>query len=159
MLDLAPKSSQSFQRTTELDIIRWFKPLNTIQVPYEDEIRDIWYNERIPFSERAQWLNNLFLITSKGYYIQVSVIVSSNGDMTDYVNMEGQPYSVFLRGAIISTFIFAYNSTPRSTLAFLLNILKSGKITITKYIRGIKIGQFHFSFCNHGYSYIPLSTK
>ena len=77
MLDLAPKSCQSFQKTTESDIIRWFKPFDMIQAPYEDEIKDIWYDERIPFSEREQWLNNLFLITSKGYFIQVSRIVIS----------------------------------------------------------------------------------
>lgn len=117
-------------------------------VPFEEDILDVFSVPGLYFSEKY-WLENLVLVTTKGIYIPFQDIIT-----THHAPDEFQSYVKFIEGIRTIARIYQYNSTPRATLKFILDILKRGKITCTRYIRGPYQGSYHFSFCQHCYSNI-----
>ncbi len=120
------------------------------KMPFEDTIIDVIPNSNIDYvwSDTKEWLYNLYLLTSKGYYLQCRELFSSIAEPLDYY----QPYQYFLRGVLDMAFCYMYTSDERQTLDYIKSLLSKGKITVCK---NDDTGKYLFLWCKVYYSWIP----
>lgn len=146
------RSYQRNQETSNDEINQKFLHFTQAVFPLEDEFKEVvWSNKKVFFSERENWLKNLSLVTSKGYYIKVSDIIPTLFMVT--TKEKSDSFDIYLDGILKAAYCFAYNGEYKETLRFILDLLNKGKIQIFK---SNKTGdtEYFFHFVHFGYSYI-----
>lgn len=106
-----------------------YRHFSECNIPFEDTIKEILPSNRYPYSDRWNFLKSIYLITSKGYYLNYRDICNNNNLNYD----DEQPYSIFLEGAVECAYSFAYTEEMEATLSFIRGILSKGKLTVTYY--------------------------
>lgn len=144
-------------RLTEAELKATYKHFSLRKLPFEDEIVSVVHSQGIPYCDRDIWLNHLYLITSKGYYIQVSEFFSDNVIPASYD--DEQPYVRFLRGVLDIAYVYAFNAELSETLNFITKLLKEGKLCASKATRGKYAGRYSFKWTLPWYSWIPAEYR
>lgn len=133
------------------EIALQFKHFSLHPMPFSEAIVDVKYAKGVNYSDRYEWLSNLYLITESGYYIQCKEICR-NGHWATYFNDDdNQPYDVFLDGILRTSWVYAFNNDLEDVLSFIKRTLDMGELTIYKNKNN---GSYHFKFCRYGYSWI-----
>ena len=120
--------------------------------PFEDEIIDVIPSENVMYSDRKEWVTNLYLLMSKGYYIKCTEFF---GPSTVPVSEEELPYQYFLRGELDLTYCIAYGNEIEDALQYIKNILARGKIIVSKRSSGAYAGCYSFNWLETWYSWLP----
>lgn len=142
---------------TENDLKSSYKHFSSRNFPFEDEIVEVIPPNGIAYSDRDTWLQNLYLLTSKGYYIQVNEFFGDNVVPMDYD--EEQPYARFLRGVLDIAYVYAYNSEISETLSLIKRLLKEGKLCTFKCKKGRYAGRYSFAWTLPWYSWIAAEFR
>ena len=144
------ESSSLGSHTHDNDITAQFKHFSLHSMPFQESIVDVKSSNEIEYSNRIEWLSNLYLITESGHHIQCKEICKSNNFNTKFNEDEDQPYEVFLDGVLRISWVYAYNAEYKQTLSLIKKLLGKGKLTVTRDGRG----GHHFFFSDYGYSWI-----
>lgn len=100
-----------------------YKHFSIRNFPFQDTIIDAIPEKGIPYSDREIWFKHIYLLTSKGYYIQINEFFNSNAVPYDYD--EQQPYGKFIRGVGDIVYCYAFNSEVANTISFIKNLLST----------------------------------
>lgn len=123
-----------------------YRNVSQHQLPFETEIIEIIPQKGINFSDRWKFLKGLFFIVKEGYYFQYTDVCHGIIDL----DQDGQPFDIFLDGAIRCAYSYAFTSSVESTIAFLMGILSEGRIFIGK----DKHDRIYFYYVDFSYTYI-----
>lgn len=129
-----------------------YKHFSLRKLPFQDTIIDAIPEKGIFYSDRETWFNHIYLLTSKGYYIQVCEFFNSNAMPANYD--EQQPYGRFLKGVEDIIFCYAFNSEIAETIKLIKNLLSKGTLTVSKIRKGRFEGRYHFSWSLPWYSWL-----
>lgn len=142
------------KKMTTTELFANYKHFSERNVPFEDDIVDIVVDEKTPYSEREKWLDNLYFVLGKGYYIKCSDFFADNVyyDKDGYVT---QPFTIFMEGLLKIAYVYAYNSPLADTRNAMLKLCSLGRLNAFKYEKGPHLGDYKFLFSPHGYSYVP----
>lgn len=132
------------------EITSQFKHFSLHSMPFQESIVDVKCSNEIDYSNRIEWLSNLYLITESGYYIQCKEICKTINFNSKFDKYDDQPYEVFLDGILRMSWVYAYNAEYSQTLSLIKRNLGNGKLTVTCDDRNI----YHFWFSAYGYSWI-----
>lgn len=123
-----------------------YRHVSTHVMPFETIVVEVLPQKGINFSDRWQFLKGLFFIIKDGYYFQYNDVCHGIVDL----DQGGQPFDIFLDGAIRCSYSDAFTSSPESTVDFLKNILSRGKVHIFKNTNNDVV----FTYVNFGYTYL-----
>lgn len=116
-------------------------------LPFETKIVNVIPQDGINFSDRWKFLKGLFYIVEDGYYFQYDDVCSG----TIKIDQEGQPFDLFLDGALRCAYSYSFCSSISETTAFLISIITEGFLCISKN----QYDNLIFTFVNYGYTYLP----
>ena len=136
---------------TKEEIQKKYKHVSEHAMPFECNIVDVIPQAGTDFSERWTFLKSLFYITDDGYYFQYSDVVPNSVN----VKQEGDPFDVYLDGALRCAYPYAYTSSPGVTTGFINLILSKGKV----YVNRNRNNKLHFNFVGAGWTYIRNSSS
>ena len=134
-----------------------YKHFSMRDFPFQDTIIDAIPEKGIPYSEREKWFNHIYLLTSKGYYIQINEFFNSNAVPYDYD--EQQPYGKFIRGIGDIVYCYAFNSEIADTISFIKNLLSKGMLTVCKVRKGRFEGRYSFLWSLPWYSWLSAEYR
>ncbi len=131
---------------TKEEIQKKYKHVSEHTMPFECNIVDVIPQEGTDFSERWTFLKSLFYITDDGYYFQYCDVVPNSVN----VKQEGDPFDVYLDGALRCAYPYAYTSSPGVTTSFIKLILSKGHV----YVNINRHNDLYFVFVGVGYTYL-----
>lgn len=131
---------------TKQEIEAKYRHVSQHQLPFETEVNKIIPQKGISFSDRWKFLKGSFFIVKEGYYFQYTDVCHGLIE----TDQDGQPYDLFLDGAIRCAYSYAFTSSVESTIAFLMGILSKGRIFIGK----DKHNRIYFNYVDFGYTYL-----
>ena len=137
---------------SENEIRLQFKHFSNHSMPFSDSIVDVKILKGTCYSDRYEWLTNLYLITKSGYYIQCKEICKTRNFGSDFSINDNQPYEVFLDGILRTAWVYAFNTDCGNTLSFIKNTLQKGYLTIIRNKNNSNL--YRFMFSEHGYSWV-----
>lgn len=132
------------------EVTAQYKHFSLHSIPFQESIVDVKCLDGIEYSNRLEWLSNLYLITETGYCIQCKEICKTPKFNSVFYETDDQPYEVFLDGILRMAWVYAYNAEYTETLSFIKTILNKGELTVTR----DKKCNYHFEFSAYGYSWI-----
>lgn len=118
--------------------------------PFECVVVKVIPQKGHPFSERWDFLSNLFFITDDEFFFQYTDICK--GDIS--TNQDGQPFDILLDGVLRYVYSFAYTSSSERITGYLLALLSEGKIFGGK----DKNNKPYYLVCDYWYSYLPQNS-
>lgn len=131
---------------TKEEINAKYRHVSQHQLPFETEIIEIIPQKGINFSDRWKFLKGLFFVVKEGYFFQYTDVCHGIIDF----DQDGQPFDIFLDGAIRCAYSYAFTSSVESTIAFLMGILSEGKLFI-----GIdKYNKPYYYYVGFSYTYL-----
>jgi hypothetical protein len=139
---------------TETEMKTRYRHFSLRNFPFEDTIIDVIPSDGVRYADRKEWVTNLYLLMSKGYYIKCTEFF---GPSAVPISEEEFPYQYFLRGALDLTYCIAYANEMEDALTYVKNILSRGKIIVFKYINGVYAGRYSFEWMERWYSYLDKS--
>ena len=128
------------------------------KVPFEDTITNIYIKKGIAFSDRTDFLHNLYFVTSKGYYFKYQDFK----EPTSYCDCQSafsKPFIKYLDGILDAAWVLAFNSTPEAIIQFILRNLKEGKISCGKCSVGLDAGKYGIDFILPWVSYLAPEDR
>ena len=128
------------------------------KVPFEDTITNIYIKKGIAFSDRTDFLHNLYFVTSKGYYFKYQDFKEPTS-YCDYQSAFSKPFIKYLDGILDAAWVLAFHSTPESIIKFILRNLKEGMISCGKYSVGPNSGKYEIDFTLPYYSYLAPEDR
>lgn len=131
---------------TKEDIKRKYRHVSMHEMPFETKVLEVIPQEGTVYSNRWEFLKGLFFIVEDNYYFTYNDVCLNRIEL----QQEGQPYDIFLDGALRCTYPHAFSSSSSSTVNFVKSILSKGKI----YINRNKKNRITFTFVNDGFSYL-----
>lgn len=133
------------------EITSQYKHFSHHSMPFSDSIIDVKIHKGTCYSDRYEWLSNLYLITKSGYYIQCKEICKTNNFGSNFSTNDDQPYEVFLDGILRAAWVYAFNTDCGNTLSLIKNTLQKGELTIIRNKNNSNL--YHFLFSEYGYSW------
>ena len=133
-------------RKSRQEILTMYQHVSNHAMPFETTIVDIIPQDGTEFSNRWEFLKGLFFITDDNYFFQYDDVCKGSVN----IEQDGQPYDIFLSGALRCAYSYAFCSTVSGTTALLMRILSEGILRIGKDRNNI----LNFTFVNHGYTYL-----
>lgn len=143
---------------TKKELDKQYRHISLRNYPFEDKIVNVIPTKGLYYS-KDYYLDHLFFITEKGYYFTNEDILGNDSAWIKDDLEDPQPYAEFLKGIIKICNIVRYNEEFEELRKFILSIMKHGKISATKYLRGPNMGKKHYSYCHLFYSWIGSEYK
>lgn len=140
------------ERINDKIIKEKYKHISERNFPFEDNITEVYVEERVNFSNRTDFLHSLYFVTSKGYYFKYSDTKEPNS----YINSsECHPFQKFLDGILDAAWVLAYHSNPENIKRFIMRNLEEGMLHCRKVKTcGEHFGKFYFLWTLRWYSYL-----
>lgn len=134
-----------------------YKHISHRNVPFEDEITEVYAKERINFSNRTEFLHNLYFVTSKGYYFKYS---DTKEQIAFIPPNEPYPFQKYLDGILDAAWVLAYHSNPEKIMRFIKRNLEEGMLHCRKVkTSGEHYGKFCFYWTLSWYSYLSSEER
>ncbi len=103
------------------------------------------------FKDTWKFLKGLFYITKDGYYFQYNDVCHGNINL----NQEGQPYDLFLDGALRCAYSYSLTTSAFGVIEFLMGIISKGNV----YVGKNRFGDLYFLFVDFCYTYLRVAKK
>ncbi len=129
-----------------------FMHISKHSLPFEGPVKDIIPQKGTDlFKDTWKFLKGLFYITKDGYYFQYNDVCHGNIDL----NQEGQPYDLFLDGALRCAYSYSLTTSAFGVIEFIMGIISKGNI----YVGKNRYGDLYFLFADFCYTYLKEANN
>lgn len=124
-----------------------FMHISKHSLPFEGPVKDIIPQKGTDlFKDTWKFLKGLFYVTKDGYYFQYNDVCHGNINL----NQEGQPYDLFLDGALRCAYSYSLTTSAFGVIEFLMGIISKGNF----YVGKDRYGDLYFLFSDFCYTYL-----